>query len=138
MQYKIPVQVENEDPILLGLSLRQLTIVMVGFGIGYGIFKSLEPKVGIEIAAIPSILISIIGIVIAIFKQYEMTFVPYVLSALRYNINPKERSWNEGTDSFQPMDIGYVTNEDQKVEEKIDFKWKMDKIQEINEKLKKI
>lgn len=31
MQYKIPVQVENEDPILLGLSLRQLTIVMIAF-----------------------------------------------------------------------------------------------------------
>lgn len=122
MQYKIPVQVENEDPILLGLSLRQLTIVMVGFAIGYGIFKSLEPRVGVEIAAIPSIFVCIVGVVIAIFKQYEMTFIPYVLSALRYNINPKERSWSEGVDSFQAIDVGYVTNESQKVEEKIDFK----------------
>ncbi len=30
MQYKIPVQIENEDVIVLGLSLRQLTIMMVG------------------------------------------------------------------------------------------------------------
>ena len=30
MQYKIPVQIENEDPIFLGLSLRQLTIIMIG------------------------------------------------------------------------------------------------------------
>lgn len=30
MQYKIPVQVENEDPIFLGLSLRQLMIIMIG------------------------------------------------------------------------------------------------------------
>lgn len=60
MQYKIPVQVENEDPILLGLSLRQLTIVMIGFGIAYSLFKSLEAKVGVEIAAIPSILIAVI------------------------------------------------------------------------------
>jgi len=31
MQYKIPVQIENEDPILLGLSLKQLAVLMVGF-----------------------------------------------------------------------------------------------------------
>jgi hypothetical protein len=31
MQYKIPVQIENEDTIFLGLSLRQLGIIM-GFG----------------------------------------------------------------------------------------------------------
>ena len=28
MQYKIPVQVENEDPIFLNLSVRQLGIIM--------------------------------------------------------------------------------------------------------------
>lgn len=28
MQYKIPVQIENEDPIFMGLSLRQLFIIL--------------------------------------------------------------------------------------------------------------
>ena len=28
MQYKIPIQIENEDTIVLGLSLRQLGIMM--------------------------------------------------------------------------------------------------------------
>lgn len=67
-----------------------------------------------------------------------MTFIPFILSALRMNINPKERNWSAGIDSYQPLDIGYVVNETQKVEEKIDFKSKMDKIEEMNEKLKKI
>lgn len=40
MQYKIPVQVENEDPIFLGLSLRQLMIIMIGWGFAYMIFQS--------------------------------------------------------------------------------------------------
>jgi PrgI family protein len=105
MQYKIPVQVENEDPILLGLSLRQLTIIMIGFGIGYAFFKSLEPKVGMEIATVPAIVFAVIGLVIAIFKQYEMTFVPFILSALRMNINPKERNWSGGIDSYQAIDV---------------------------------
>jgi hypothetical protein len=29
MQYKIPIQIENEDTIVAGLSLRQLTIMMI-------------------------------------------------------------------------------------------------------------
>jgi hypothetical protein len=30
MQYKIPVQIENDDPIFLGMSLKQLIILMIG------------------------------------------------------------------------------------------------------------
>ena len=54
MQYKIPVQIENEDPIFLWLSLRQLGIIMIGWWISYSIFGSLVNSVGFEIAIIPS------------------------------------------------------------------------------------
>lgn len=54
MQYKIPVQIENEDPIFMGLSLRQLFIIMIGGGIAYLVFKSLSPSIGVKIAFIPS------------------------------------------------------------------------------------
>lgn len=105
MQYKIPVQIENEDPILLGLSLKQLTVIMIGFGISYTIFTSLAPKTGAEIALIPSGIIGTLTVLVAIFKQYEMTFIPFILALLRMSINPKERSWLSGTDSFQPIDV---------------------------------
>lgn len=52
MQYKIPIQIENEDTIVAGLSLRQLVIMMVWGGMAYGIFKSLEPNLGSEISLI--------------------------------------------------------------------------------------
>jgi hypothetical protein len=105
MQYKIPVQIENEDPIFLGLSLRQLAIVMVGFGLAYGIFQTLAPKAGGEIALIPSGIIAAFTLAIAVFKYNEMTFIPFVLSVIRFNIFPKQRIWQNGTDSFQPIDI---------------------------------
>lgn len=54
MQYKIPVQIENEDPIFLGLSMRQLFTIMVGGSFAYLIFRSLEPEIGPEIALLPS------------------------------------------------------------------------------------
>lgn len=138
MQYKIPVQIENEDPIFLGLSLRQLAIIMVGFWLAYGIFQTLAPRAGWEIALLPSGIIAAITVAIAIFKAYEMTFVPFVLSVVRLNIFPRQRYWQNGIDSYQPIDIGFVTNDQEKKEENIDMKNKMDTMQELQEKLKKI
>ena len=41
MQYKIPLQIENEDIIVAGLSLRQLIIMMVWGGLAYTVFKNM-------------------------------------------------------------------------------------------------
>ncbi|USN57725.1 MAG: PrgI family protein [Candidatus Peribacteria bacterium] len=138
MQYKIPVQIENEDPIILGLSIRQLIIIMIGGGISYSIFKNLALTTSAEVALIPSGAIFIIAVIIAIFKQYEMTFTPFFLSLLRLSINAKRRYWMQGTDSFQPLDIGYVSTGGIKQTENIDFQSKMDKIEELNSKIDKI
>lgn len=138
MQYKIPVQIENADPIFLGLSLKQLVVIMTWFWIAYTLFKSLVVKVWVEIAAIPSGTIAILTIMIAIFKHSEMTFIPFVLSFIRFHANIKERRWMKWVDSFQPIDIWFVTNITEEKEEKIDFESKIDKIKNIEEKLNKI
>ena len=138
MQYKIPVQIENEDPIVMWLSLRQLAIIMIWWAIAYSLFTSLWPQVWAEVAAIPSIIIFWITIMIAVFKYSEMTFVPFILSFIRLKTNMEERKWIKAVDSFQPIDIWFITNQSAKKEEKIDFKDKMDKIKELDEKLKKI
>lgn len=59
MQYKIPLQIENEDTIVLGLSLRQLGIMMAFGGVAYSLFKFLEPQIG-NIALVPSGIIAIV------------------------------------------------------------------------------
>lgn len=138
MQYKIPVQIENEDPIILGLSMRQLAICMGGFGIAYTLFNSLEQTLWAEIALIPSLTIAAFAFAIAVFKHSEMTFIPFVLSLIRNSINPKERMWQWKIDSFQPIDIGFLTTTQEQKQESIDFTSKMDKIQELDEKLKNI
>ena len=138
MQYKIPVQIENEDPILLWLSLKQLWIIMWGFWIAYGIFKSLEPNTWAEIAAIPSVIVAAITLLIALFKHSEMTFLPFVLAILRYNINYKERCWKAWVDSYNPLDIWIIVLSDQKSEEKVDLKSKQEKIKSLEDNLNKI
>jgi hypothetical protein len=42
MQYKIPIQVENEDTIILGLSLRQMGIIIVGLILAFGLFNKFD------------------------------------------------------------------------------------------------
>jgi hypothetical protein len=51
----------------------------------------------------------IIGIIIALVKIAEMTFLPAILNYFRLQLNDKQRMWSLGTDSFSDMEIGYVT-----------------------------
>lgn len=95
MQYKIPVQIENEDKIFLNLSLRQLTIIMIGGGFGYSVFKSLEPSIGADMALFPTLIIIGLTLVIALFKHTEMTFVPFLLNLIRLNLNVGNRVWSK-------------------------------------------
>ncbi len=138
MQYKIPVQIENEDPIMLWLSLRQLMIIMVWFWIAYGIFKKMEQTLWWEIALIPTIFIVILTLVVALFKNSEMTFVPFVLSFIRYKLNLNQRIWKSWTDSYEPIDVGFIPEIENEKKENIDFQTKMDKIKEIHDKIEKI
>lgn len=138
MQYKIPVQIENDDPIVFWLSLKQLVIVMIWWGFAYGTFTSLEPNVWAEIALIPTIIIAWITLMIALFKQYEMTFLPFILAMLRFNINFKERTWWRSVDSFSPLDIWIITNNAKKDDNKIELENKTEKIKSIQDTLNKI
>lgn len=108
MQYKIPIQIENEDTIVAGLSLRQLVIMMIWGGVAYGIFRALEPNLGPQIALIFALPIAVIGIIIALVKIAEMTFLPAALNFFRLGLNAKERKWSIGTDSYSELEIGYV------------------------------
>lgn len=67
-----------------------------------------------------------------------MTFLPFILSAIRYSINLKERMFVKGVDSYQPIDIWFVKSNTSKQEKDIDFDSKIDKITKLEDKLKKI
>lgn len=114
MQYKIPLQIENEDTIVAGLSIRQLVIMMMWGGVGYAVFRALEGSLGPNGAVIFAIPPVIIGIVVALTKIAEMTFLPAILNYFRLQLNAKQRLWSLGTDSYSDIEIGYVTQPTQK------------------------
>jgi len=109
MQYKIPIQIENEDPIVLGLSIRQLTVMMMWWGLAYTIFRTLAPKLGSEAALIFAVPFALIGIIIALVRVAEMTFLPFVLNFFRLKLNSKERKWSMWCDGYSDMEVGYVS-----------------------------
>lgn len=116
MQYKIPVQIENEDRIILGLSLRQLMIILAFGAVAYGVFQKIAANAGVAadnstkmVGAIIAFLILGVGIVIAKFNNHEMTFLPYILNWLRLRVNGAQRVWGQGIDSTPTLQIGYVS-----------------------------
>jgi len=137
MQYKIPVQIENEDPIFLGLWLKQLAVIMVWWWIAFQVFDSLR-WLWKEIAAIPALLIFWLSVLIAVFKHSEMTFIPFILAIIRRIINWTQRKWVKWVDSFEPMHIGYVKSSNEKKKSNISFESKLDKLQNLEDKINKI
>ncbi len=105
MRYKIPVQIENEDTIVFGLSLRQLIIIAVGGGFGYSLFKTLSNSVDPTMALIFASPIFIITLVVALFRKSEMTFLPFVLNYLRLKLSPVSRMWQSATESFSALEV---------------------------------
>ena len=138
MQYKIPVQIENEDPIFLWLGLKQLSIIMIWGAISYMIFKWLAPGLWAEVAAIPTVFLFLLTIAVAVFKHSEMTFIPFILNVMRQKINSWNKIWVKWVDSIQSIDIWYVTVDAEKKRENISNATKIEKIKGLDEKLKNI
>lgn len=108
MQYKIPIQIENEDTIVAWLSLRQLVIMMLWWWVAYGVFQKLSVSAWETVALIVALPIVALGIIIALVKVSEMTFLPTILSMIRLSLNAKSRSWSVGTDSYSDLEVWYV------------------------------
>jgi PrgI family protein len=116
MQYKIPIQVENEDTIILGLSLRQMGIIIVGLILAFGFFNKFQATLPKTPLIIVCVLIAGIFFIVAKFRTHDMTFLPFVLNLIRYKINGngaggEGRIWTRGIDSYSPLEIGYIRPE---------------------------
>lgn len=141
MQYKIPLQIENEDEIVLWLSLRQIVIIAVYGGIAYTIFDKSRNSIWDTMALVLAIPVAVIGIVIALMRIYEMTFLPTVLNYLRLSLNGQQRQWSQWTDSYSDLDIGYLvtsTLETKPIENKESFNKVINWNEEFQEHLKNL
>lgn len=116
MQYKIPIQIENEDTIIFDLSLRQMGIIIVWVILAFGLFNKFQGTIPNTPLFIVCVIIIGIFFVVAKFRTHEMTFLPFILNLARYKINGngwngQGRVWIRGVDSYSPLEIGYVQSE---------------------------
>ncbi len=139
MQYKIPIQIENEDTIIFDLSLRQLGLIIVGVILAFGVFNKFQGSIPNTPLFIICIIIILVFFVVAKFRTHEMTFLPFILNLARYKINGngnngQGRVWMRGVDSYSTLKIGYVEPEYYEAKGK-----KRDKdVSQLRDKLKKI
>lgn len=140
MQYKIPIQIENEDTIVLSLSLRQLIIIMVWWGMAYGLYQYLQARIGSDIALIFALPVAVIGIIIALVRVSEMTFLPTILNMLRLSLNAKSRPWSQWVDGYSAIEIGYIEPEIKNtvVEANKSFRETVQNRDEFSDKLKNL
>lgn len=116
MQYKIPIQIENEDTIIFDLSLRQMGIIIVWVILAFGLFNKFQGTIPNTPLFIICVVIIGICFVIAKFRTHEMTFLPFMLNLARFKINGnggdnQGRVWIRGVDSYSPLEIGYVQSD---------------------------
>lgn len=114
MQYKIPIQIENEDTIIFDLSLRQMGIIIVGVVLAFGLFNKFQGVIPNTPLFIICIILIGIFFVVAKFRTHEMTFLPFMLNLARFKINGngsngQGRVWIRGVDSYSPLEIGHVS-----------------------------
>lgn len=81
---------------------------MIWGGIGYGVFKFTETNINTTLGLWLGAPFVLIGIVVALMKISEMTFLHVTLNFFRLTLNSRLRMWSQGTDSFSDMEVGYV------------------------------
>ena len=95
LQYKIPQNVEVEDKIVGPLTLRQLIICGVGFGIAYVIYISLVKNYYAEVWGPPVAIVSLLTIAIAFVEIRHIPFLKWVFLMIEAAVNPPKRMWDK-------------------------------------------
>ncbi len=105
MRYKVPQNVQREDQILWILTIRQLVILIAGFGLSYALFSNLNKSY--NLSDLEQILVWIPGAISAAFafvkiKGIELT--KFILLLVEKLFRPAHRRWvNHGGDPFVSM-----------------------------------
>lgn len=92
---KIPQNVQIEDRIIGPVTLRQLIITIIGCGISYAIWSSLQKAfgaVGITVT-IMAWIPAVIFIAFAFVKVYDLSLFRIVFLMLERSVKPQTRTW---------------------------------------------
>jgi hypothetical protein len=95
MQFKIPQNVQREDTIIGPLTMHQLIICAIGFGIAYLIYISLAKAYYFEIWGPPVVLVSLTTLAFAFVRIKGLSFFKFLLLMTEAAMIPHKRVWDK-------------------------------------------
>lgn len=93
MQAKVPQNVQIADKIVGPLTLKHMIILGVGGGLAYIIYIILARSYYWEVWLPPVAVISLITLLFAFVKIYNVSFGRFFLLLLEYSLLPRKRRW---------------------------------------------
>ncbi len=106
MRFKVPQNVQREDQILWFLTLRQVIILILGFGISYTLFNSLSKQYDLnQIEVILCWLPAAISVTISFLKIHGISLFKFVLLQIEQFIfrQPRRRWVKHAGEPFVSM-----------------------------------
>ena len=96
---KIPQNVQIEDRIIGPVPLRQLIVTIIGCGISYAIWSSLQKAFGgVSIpATIVAWIPAVLFLAFAFIKVYDLSLFRIVLLMIERSVKPQTRTWTPRT-----------------------------------------
>lgn len=92
MRFKVPQNVQLEDRILPFMTLRQLTICLIGGGLTYLVYLNFEHQ-NPEIWLPPVVVIGSITLATAFLRIQDIRFVPFLFLILERYLTEQKRIW---------------------------------------------
>lgn len=109
LRYKVPQNVQREDTILWFITMRQLMLMLAGFGVSYFLFTSLSKAY--ILSPVESFLCwvpSLITAAFAFLKIKRISLMKFVLLCLeQFVFRPRRRFWDRHSEVFVSMTTQY-------------------------------
>lgn len=93
MQAKVPQNVQMADRIVGPLTLRHMIILGAGGGLAYLIYTILATRYFWEVWLPPVAIITILTLLIAFVKIYNVSFGKFMILFLEHYMIPRQRTW---------------------------------------------
>lgn len=92
-QFKVPQNVQRADTIIGPLTMVQLIVAIVGGGLAYGVYLSLQSPVNVVV----SVIIAAITAAFALIHVHDLSFGKYLSVMALYLLKPRLRVWEKGS-----------------------------------------
>ena len=96
-RHEIPTHLNVEDKPYYGLSIRQVTYLVSGFSVGYGLWTE-NPNLLLGLRGGAVVVCLMLALALALLRPFGRGLEEWAIIALRYLTVPKVSTWRAGTE----------------------------------------